>query len=318
MKKLLNKFITTAILLSFCLALPLGVLAIGQISKPIVIKDALRGQNYQEEIVVFNTEKKNVKIALGAEGAIKDWVKFYNLNDGKNPVSEIDIKAGANLKVNAVIHIPEAQPNGEYKGAISALSKPDTTASTTESQALLSQKIDRPVTITVNDNQILKFDASVIPKDYDLAKDEALSIRVIYDNQGNIDVSPQIQVKIKKDGETIIYNVIYPYPENTAPVKPNSRYEIPATTIQTTGYGKGKYMAEFNFLINNESKLYKKFTFSSGVYDRNQIFGWLGFDIRIILSAVLLLILAGAVVSTRKYFNIKKIVVEEKIENDGE
>ena len=318
MKKLLNNFISIAILLAFCLALPIEVLAIGQISKPIVIKDALRGQNYQEEIVVFNTEKSKVKIGLSAEGQIKDWVKFYNLNDAKNAISEVDIKAGSNLKVNAVIHIPDSQPNGEYKGLISATSKPTATASTTESQALLSQKIDRPVAITVNDNQILKFDVSVIPKDFDLAKDEALSIRIIYDNQGNIDIGPQMQVKIKKDEQTV-YNMIYPYPENTAPVKPNSRYEIPPITIQTTGYAKGEYLAEFNFLINNESKLSKKFAFSSGVYDKNtRIFGWLGFDIRIILFAVLALIAAGAVITTRKYFNIKRIVVENKIESDNE
>ncbi len=318
MKKLLNKFISIIAILTFCLALPIEVLAIGQISKPIVIKDALRGQNYQEEIVVFNTEKTDLKIGLSAEGQIKDWVKFYKLGDAKNAISEININAGANLKVNAVIHISDSAPNGEYKGFISAASKPTTTATTTESQALLSQKIARPVTITVSDKEILKFDASVIPKDYDLVKDEALSIRIIYDNQGNIDIGPQMQVKIKKD-EQVIYNVIYPYPEGVAPVKPNSRYEIQPVAIQTIGYEKGKYLAEFNFLINNESKLYKKFAFSSGVYNKSdRIFGWLGFDIRIILLAVLALTAIGAIITVRKYFNIKKIVVENEIKNDNE
>ena len=307
MKKLSNS-IVIIILLFVCLVLPIKTQAIGQISKPIVIKDALRGQDYQEEIVIFNTEKTDLKIGLSAEGQIKDWVKFYNLSDAKNTISEIDLNAGSNLKVNAVIHIPEAQPNGEYRGLISATSKPDTAASTTESQAILSQKIDRPVTITVSDKEILKFDASVIPKDYDLAKDEPLSIRIIYDNQGNIDISPQLQLKVKKDDQ-IIYNVIYPYPDNTALVKPNSRYEISPITIQTIGYAKGEYLAEFNFLIDNESRLYKKFAFSSGLYDenneKNNSLGGLSLNIRTILFVGLLLVLAGAVISIRKYFKLK-------------
>jgi hypothetical protein len=78
-------------------------------------------------------------------------------------------------------------------------------------------------------------------------------------------------------------------------------------------------VAEFNFLINNESKLNKHFAFSSGIYDKsNRILGWLGFDIRTILFAVLILFVAGAIITTRKYFNIKKIVVENEVENEKE
>lgn len=309
MKKLANSIIIM-ILLTFCLALPIKIQAIGQISKPIVIKDALRGQKYQEEIVVFNTEKSNLKISLSAEGAIKDWVKFYKLEDAKNAVSEVEIKAGSNLKVNAIIQVSSSAPNGEYKGLISATSKPNTTASTTDSQVFLSQKIDRPVAITVSDNQILKFDVSVIPKDYDLAKDEPLSIRIIYDNQGNIDISPQMQMKIKKDDQTIS-NVIYPYPENTDPVKPNQRYEINPIILQTAGYAPGQYTAEFNFLINNESKLAKKFSFSSGIYDNIKVLGiFKSFNMANLfsfpaLTGLTIIIGIMAVISTIKYLKLK-------------
>lgn len=312
MKKTTN--IIVIILLALAAILPARTDAIGQISKPIVIKDALRGQDYQEEMVIFNTEKRKLKIGLSAEGDIKDWVEFYNLSDQENPITEIEMEPGSNLKVNAVIKISDSAPNGEYKGSLSATSKPDDVPSSDESQVMLSQKIDRPVSITVSDNQIIKFDASVIPNSYDLAKDEPLSIRVIYDNQGNIDISPQIQVKIKKDGEEniAIYNVIYPYPENTKAVIPNSRQENDLFIIQTTGLAKGKYLAEFDFLINNEVKLHKQFAFSSGVYKNGvKVLGIFKsfndnnfFNLPVLIG---LAIVAGiaALLSTRKYFKVK-------------
>jgi hypothetical protein len=309
MKKFL-KFITLILLIS-SLILPFKSQAIGQISKPIIIKDALRGQSYQEEMVIFNTEKIDLKLGLSAEGDIKDWVKFYNLSDQKNSISEVSMKAGSNLKVKVVFNISESAPNGEYKGLISAFSKPDSAASSTDSQVVLSQKIDRPVTITVSDNQIIKFDVSVIPSNYDLAKDEELSVRIIYDNQGNIDINPQIQVKIKKD-EQIVYNVIYPYPENTNAITPNSRQEIEAIILQTIGYAKGQYLAEFDFLINNESKLHKQFVFSSGIYnDEVKVLGiFTSFNSNKLLNlpiliGLTLLAAAAALLSSRKYLKVK-------------
>lgn len=308
MKKLSNNIII--ILLAFCLVSPLKIQAIGQISKPIIIEDALRGQSYQEEMVVFNTEKVNLKIGLSAEGGIKDWVSFYNLGDQENPISEVNIGAGENLKVYAVFNISESAPNGEYKGFISASSRPTENASSTESQVVLSQKIDRPVAIIVSDNQIVEFGASVIPDSYDLKKDEPLSVRIIYDNQGNIDIKPQIQVKIKKD-EQIVYNVIYPYPENTKAVVPNSRQEIEPFVIPTAGLSKGKYLAEFDFLIGSEPKLHKQFVFSSGVYNGVQVLGiFKDFNKNNFFTLPFLVVLAiaagiAALLSTRKYLKVK-------------
>ena len=267
-KKILRSIITLVVL-SIGASLPITIQALGQISKPIIINDALRGQDYQEEIVIFNTEKNNIIVDLTASGGIQDWVTFYQLDDSQTPITEAAIMGTSNIKLNAIIDISKSAPNGEYKGLISAISKPDISATSTESIVYLSQKIDRPVSITVSDNEIIKMDVSVIPNEYDLVKDEALSFRVIYDNQGNIDISPQIQVKIKKN-EEIISNIIYPYPEDIAPVKPNQRYEIDPIILQTVGYANGEYMAELDFLINNESKINKHFIFSYGIYSSDE------------------------------------------------
>ena len=275
MKKLLNSIMVLTVLF-VGVSLPGTTQAIGQISKPIVISDALRGQDYQEEIAIFNTEKNNILVELVASDGIEGWVKFYRLDNDQEPINESIIEGSSNLRLNTIIHISESAPNGEYKGLISAISKPVISATSTESMVYLSQKIDRPVSIIVSDNEIIKMDVSVIPNEYDLVKDEALSFRLIYDNQGNIDISPQVQIKIKNDDKTI-YNVIYPYPEGINPIRPNQRYEIEPIILQTAGYIEGEYEAELDFLINNESKVSKHFTFSYGKYNTDNRYSIAGF-----------------------------------------
>jgi len=317
-KKIFNR-IVVLIVLSIGASLPVVTLALGQISRPIVIDDALRGQAYQEEIIVFNTEKDNIIVELAASGDLQGWVSFYRLDDMETPVTEAAITGGSNIRLNAIIDISTSAPNGEYRGLISASIKPETSTTSTSSMVYMSQKIDRPVFITVSDNEIIKMGVSVIPNEYDLVEGEALSFRTIYDNQGNIDIRPQIQIKVKKDKE-LISNVIYPYPEEVDPVRPNQRYEIAPIIIQTAGYTVGEYEAEVDFLINNESKTYKHFTFSYGTYnaderysvagyvDGNIFFNYFKDNIIIIniLIAIALLMVTLTVVISKKQLRTKK------------
>ena len=318
MKKIINSTLILAVLI-ISLFFPIAIKAIGQISKPIIIENALRGQDYQEEIVIFNTEKNNIIVQLNANDGIQDWVTFYSLDDSQTPITETEIDGSSKIKLNAIIHISESAPNGEYKGLISAISKPKSNTTTTDSVAYLSQKIDRPVTITVSDNEIIKMDVSVIPNEYDLIKDEKLSVRIIYDNQGNIDIKPQIQLKIKKD-ENIISNLIYPFPEDSNPVRPNQRLEIDPIVLQTVGYMPGEYMAELSFLINNEPIINKHFAFSYDVYssdERYSVAGYVGGNIFFnyikeniflinILIATVILIVSASIMTTRKEVNVRK------------
>lgn len=262
-----NKLSSIIVAITFSIFLfPVTTNAIGQISKPIIIENALRGQKYQEEIVIFNTENIDQIIELSSTGDIQNWVTFYQLNDSQTKINEAAIDKSTNLKLIAIIQIPDTAPNGKYSGLISAASKPGSSATSSESVANLSQKIDRPVSITVSDNEIIKMEASVIPNKYDLTEGEPLSIRFIYDNQGNIDIRPQIALKIKKD-DKIIHNVIYPYPLEAESVRPNQRYEIDQLVLQTFGYEIGEYIADFDFLINNESKFAERLGFTYGVYN---------------------------------------------------
>ena len=127
----------------------------------------------------------------------------------------------------------------------------------------VGQKVDREVRITVTDVEEINLLTSIIPESYNLKKDIPLNIRFIYDNQSNIKVRPQIQIKLKKDGK-IVHNAIYPYPEDLESVNSFSMKEITPLQIQTVGMEDGKYQAEITMIVNENHKFDDRFSFSIG------------------------------------------------------
>lgn len=246
------------------LVLPISASALGQMSAPINITNALRGAKINQEIIAVNGEAKPISVIFTGDGQIKDWVKFYQLSDLKNAVATTTIGAKANLNMIAIFSIPSDAANGEYKGVVSITSIPDKAEKTDQSSASMAQKIDREVTIKVSDTEVISLEASVIPKSYDMKSGEPLSVRIIYDNRSNVSLSPSINFKIKQDDKTV-YNVIYPYPESETAVNPQAIQEIPALEITTASLANGKYLAQLAFMRGDKVILEKQFSFSIGM-----------------------------------------------------
>lgn len=255
-----KKTIIITILLALGFILPQTVLGIGQMTKPIIIKDALRGQSMESILVLYNTEEKEIVYELTADGNIASWVSFYSIDDPENPISEIKVPAKSNIKAIARFTVPNDTPNGEYTGDVAIISAPEETEGG-KVNVSVGTRISRQVSITVTDKEIIKLNASVIPSKYDLGKNESLNIRVIYDNRGNVAIAPQIQLKIKKDGR-IVSNVIYPYPESEPLIKPFARHEIPAIEVPTSSFDSGRYLAETSVSQNGKEIFTHSFKFS--------------------------------------------------------
>ena len=308
-KIFINFFILSLFILTF---FPFSAQAIGLVTQPVNIENALRGSEYEETLIIVNTESKISKIGLLAEGQIANWVKFYEIDEYDTTIEEIDIPPREKKNVTAIIIVPDDTPNGEYKGTVSAVTKPVKDESIKESYSSVIQKIDREVTIKVTDEEVINLAVSIIPKSYDLKIGETLDIRFIYDNQSNISLSPQIDLKITKDQQTIS-NVIYPYPEEESPVKSNSLFEIPVIKIATQGFEQGKYLVDMKFLHKGVVILEKDFRFSisnestevMGWADRYKNMDW-GKTIYIGLYILIALFLLIAIIFYYKSHKIKK------------
>ncbi|MCK4540493.1 hypothetical protein KAU09_05055 [Candidatus Parcubacteria bacterium] len=296
------------------LLLPKFVFALGQMTAPIIVENALRGEKIQQEVIAVNSDKEPMVAKFSAEGQIKDWVKFFLSKDLKNQFATATIPAQGTLRAIAIIDVPVDILNGEYKGAISVSSVVDGIIKSEESGATVLQKIDRLATIIVSDKEEINLkNTSVIPSDYDLNIGEPLSIRIIYDNQGNVSMSPHVRLRIKKDNKNV-HDIIYPYPEEEPAVNPGSQREIKAINVQSVGWEEGKYSAELEFLHNNQVLLEKEFQFS--VFSKNSsLTGFIkniffnDYYSLVLLAFLLLLIIAWQI---KKNIKIRKELKKSK------
>jgi uncharacterized membrane protein len=296
-------------LFAFLLVFPQAVFGIGQTTDPIIINDALRGQTIQREVIVVNTEKTESVIAIMAEGDIADWAKFFDKSDLENPITEMTMDAGATKNVLAEITVPEDVKNGEYLGSIGVTKKTENEINS-ESSASVSQKINRKVEITVSDDENISIKVSVIPEKYDLEEKESIKVRVIYDNQGNVAVRPDMNVKIKRDDKAL-FSITYPFSEETQSIKPKAVSEVPRIEIPTATLDKGNYTAEVDFVVDQKTISTESFKFSIGasVNGANDNFKSLGFLDRFGSGLVLAGIIFAALIAViiRKRMNSGKV-----------
>lgn len=255
----------TFILLILSFILPQTVFGIGQMTEPIIVENALRGQVIEKILTLYGSEKEEVVYGLISEGDIKDWTNFYEINDKnlENPITKIQIPAQSYIDVIAKFKVPEDVPNGIYTGVVAVLSQPEENKNEGISTSV-GLRVDRRVSITVTDQEIIKLKTTIIPKKYKVKENEPLQIKVIYDNQGNVSLKPDIQLQISKNGRKI-FNAIFPYPEDEKPVKPLER-KILSSLIewQTVGQESGEYTAEVKTLLNGEEKQTEDFRFTVG------------------------------------------------------
>ncbi|MFA6437110.1 MAG: hypothetical protein WC242_05335 [Candidatus Paceibacterota bacterium] len=260
MKKI---YLAITLLLASIFVLPQFAGAIGQVTQPIVLKDVLRGQTVQADLILLNSDTKVITYELSAEGAIAKWAKFYKKDDSINPITTIQVPATSTIGCVIKLTIPQDTPNGEYKGQamITTIETEGETAG--ESNASIRLRIGRDISITITDQEILKFTALVTPMKYVIASNELLKTRIIYSNQGNILIKPTVDFKILKDNQ-VIFNAIYPYPEGDEGVIPFTQKIIPLIEWPTSGHENGMYQAQIKTLLNGVVQGEYKFAFEVG------------------------------------------------------
>lgn len=259
----MNKIIVSILALVLLMFQPLTSFGIGQMTEPIIIENARQGEVFEKTLYIFNTEKTEDIFKITAENDVADWVKFYDPKNPEIPIEEINIPQNSRYDIIAKFSIPEGTPNGKYAGAVSVTVFSKNKELEEDVLTNVSQRIDREVNITITDKEDISVKTSIIPKSYNLKTGESLSIRIIYDNQSNIKIRPQIQVKLKKDEKTV-HNAIYPFSEELDSVNSFSIKEVIPLEIQTTGLEDGKYLAEMTIIVNEANKYDDHFSFSIG------------------------------------------------------
>lgn len=232
--------------------LPKTVFGIGQVTKPIVIENALRGQEVIASLAFINSKDSEAIYGLMAEGDIAEWTTFYTIEDAdfKNPVTEIKISPATTQNAVVKFTVPDDQPNGTYTGKVYVFDAPKNSSEADKKSINVGQRIGRNVSITVSAEEIIKLESLIIPLTYEVKKGESLQIKIIHNNLGNIAVKPSFQLRATRDGKEV-FNAIFPYPESEKAIKPLERKTMPLVEWQTTGLEEGKYLIEMKVLLNN-------------------------------------------------------------------
>jgi len=315
----------TAIFFIFLIILGFGAiqtsLAIGQMTKPILIEDILRSQEVTATLYLVNSEDKEAIFQLRTDGEIADWASFYKIDDEnlESPITEISIPPQSKIEVIVKFTIPEDTPNGEYSGEVAIISAPTKEEGAGKMMVGVGERIGRYVSITVTDKEIIELEATIIPLEYGVNAGDPLKIKIIYDNYGNVALKPDVQLKILKDGTTV-FNAIFPYPEEEEAVKVRTRKVMPLIEWPTAGQSNGKYQAEVDILYKGKVLAEDDFRFTIGSFSTstldkflaaitfigggNIIYGWF-------VLGTLLLILAGIMTFLTK----KQIPIKIRIRN---
>lgn len=300
MKKTILFLIT---ILFFSFVFVQTVCAIGMMTKPIVIENVLRGQEVTTALTLRNSDDHEVIYEIKAEGQVADWATFFSADDTnfENPITEVKMPVKEYINVVVKFNIPEDAPNGEYTGELFVSEDLGGKVNSDEASVGVLQKVGREVTIVVTDKEIIQFKTTFIPKTYDVQKGKPLEIRVLYDNQGNIAVKPDLQLRIFKEGEeTAFYNAIFPYPDGEEAVRAYAQKEISPVEWQTSGQEIGTYIAELKVFLNGEEMQTESFNFTIGNFSSGAWVGAISFlgggnlGIGWIVAGVILLVIIAA------------------------
>src|SRR3989344_5342692 len=246
------------------LILPSFAFAIGQMTQPIVVKNAAKGQVIIETLKLYGEALTDKEFSLIAEGDIKDWVKFYALGDRETPITSINIPKGKNADIDAVITVSSSAANGTYAGTLSLVSSAPKSENTNDSGVSIGQKVGRAVTITVTDKEIIAMEVGVIPVSYQINSQSPLAIRFQYYNKGNIDIKPEVRVQFKDIDQTkVLLTSVFPYPDGEEAIKPLERKEIPTIEVPTN-FPEGRYWAFVSIWEKGESRFDNEFRFQIG------------------------------------------------------
>jgi hypothetical protein len=271
MIKFIKLFLVFAIVASYYF-LPAVINAAGILSEPINIDNARRGQTHWEDLIFINSAPQEINFELFAEGDIARWISFYSKDNDQNPITKLMVPGQSEIGARAKFTIPDNLANGKYKGLIVGRILISSGKISGQTTAQIMQRLDREVNITVTDNQILDFNTIFIPASYTMVKDVPLKVRVIHENHGNIDIKPNIELRINKDGKEI-FKAVFPYPDNTAAVQPNERKEISdQVEWRTIGYEAGKYDVVLTTFENGKLNQKEEFSINTGVANKNLSF----------------------------------------------
>jgi hypothetical protein len=214
--------------------------AVSQVANPIIIDNALQGEDYEKVLMIVHPENERTKLKLVAEGEIADWVTFYSPNDKNTPIKDIALPEQSDANVIARFSIPKDADKKDYSGSVSISTIPlESDADNTK--VFLSLKVPRSVNIKVGGEAIKNCNCHIIPSQgFKAIKNRPIKFDVFCTNTGNVRIAPTIKLKIEQSEAS----VAFAYPENKELMRPYSSAEWSFEWQPITAQDKFRVLAQ--------------------------------------------------------------------------
>ncbi|HOX29551.1 MAG TPA: hypothetical protein P5080_01075 [Candidatus Paceibacterota bacterium] len=252
----LSKCLTVSVFLSVLFSLLIvnsPVFAVGQITAPIVIDNAMRGEEVAVDLYFVNSDNIKEQFLVSAGGKTAEFTSFYTTADKSTPLtSEFTLAANGRMQAVAIFKIPADIPNGTYTGFINIKSVPQSLDSSNKDAVNVSvgQIISRAVTITVTDQENIAASVSIIPSKYTYSSSENFTVNINVRNESNVSIKPNVHFNIVSDGNPV-FDVIYPFPDAKEAIHPGTTIALDPIQWRSMDGKVGTYVASIEVLAKD-------------------------------------------------------------------
>lgn len=226
-------------------------IGLGVVPSKLSIADALRGEEYEQMIVVHNTDVMTTTFRPYATGEIRGWIEFYD-EDG-NKLTKVMIPGKDSAKILLKFKIPDDAASGNYNSTVYVENVPGAAAGEgVGAQMLIRMPVD--ITIRVTGEQILEGAVHGVTL-MNTEIEHPLRIEVMFKNTGNVVAKPVINVEIGEEG-----TVINSFSAADKAVKPHTMEKI-SVEWNTRGQAVGDYVADVRVSLEGNVLYEREFPF---------------------------------------------------------
>lgn len=239
-----------SLLLLWLFPAPAAAGGLGVTPPTLELTDALKGDEYQRTVRLFNTMEEPTNLSLSTSGDISQWVTFYDQGDLTTPIENIAVPSKENASVLVRFSIPDDAANGTYSGSLHA----ETGPLGEEGGQSIRLRTSVTVTISVTGTQVLRGTVNQIEARY-TEIGLPLCIEVTFANTGNVVAQPDISVTITRDNKSVAQ---FSHGETAVAV---DSQQIIKLEWDTSGSEAGDYLAAVDVSLGGSSITTKKLPF---------------------------------------------------------
>lgn len=220
-------------------AYPADAVSIGISPAEMYFDNVLRGGYAEDTVAVSTSSETPISFVIGASGPIKDWIEF-------EPSENLTVSRNDMRRVRVIVKPPGNVANGVYTGNIIA----STTSTQTVEEGMgvgVTAGTTSDVSVTITGDEIKKAKVeSISVKDTEEGSPIEFSVSIL--NEGNVIITPLIEIEITKKGESEVLKSVKHSETEILPTK----MMIIRINVDTEGLEIGEYQAIVKVSLDGE------------------------------------------------------------------